>query len=44
MELLRIQKVLSMAGICSRRRAEEYIEQGYIKVNGSTIMEHRHEK
>jgi len=30
----RLQKILSARGICSRRKAEEYIEQGLIKVNG----------
>ena len=32
----RLQKLLSSAGICSRRRAEEYIAAGRIKVNGIT--------
>ena len=32
----RLQKILSGAGICSRRRAEEYIEQGRVCVNGAT--------
>lgn len=36
MEKLRIHKYLSQAGICSRRKAEEYIAQGLIKVNGKT--------
>ena len=30
----RIQKILSEAGICSRRSAEKLIEQGRVKVNG----------
>ena len=30
----RLQKILSAQGICSRRKAEEYIEQGLVKVNG----------
>ena len=30
----RIQKILSAQGISSRRKAEEYIEQGLVKVNG----------
>ncbi|PZM85673.1 rRNA pseudouridine synthase [Candidatus Gracilibacteria bacterium] len=33
-EKIRLQKYLSQAGICSRRKAEEYIEKGLIKVNG----------
>ncbi|MDD3646331.1 MAG: pseudouridine synthase [Candidatus Gracilibacteria bacterium] len=35
-ELVRLQKYMSQAGICSRRKAEEYIEQGLVKVNGET--------
>ena len=34
MEKIRIQKVLSDAGYCSRRKAEELISRGKIKVNG----------
>ncbi len=30
----RLQKILSARGICSRRKAEEYITQGLVKVNG----------
>ena len=30
----RLQKILSGRGICSRRKAEEYIERGLVKVNG----------
>ncbi|PIP65427.1 pseudouridine synthase [Candidatus Peregrinibacteria bacterium CG22_combo_CG10-13_8_21_14_all_49_11] len=30
----RLQKILSARGICSRRKAEEYIVQGLVKVNG----------
>lgn len=33
-ETLRLQKYLSQAGICSRRKAEEYIERGLVMVNG----------
>lgn len=29
-----MQKILSGAGVCSRRRAEEYLSQGRVKVNG----------
>lgn len=32
----RIQKILSQRGICSRRKAEEYITAGLVKVNGKT--------
>lgn len=36
---IRIQKYLSESGICSRRKAEEYLEQGLIRVNGKIIKE-----
>lgn len=36
---VRIQKYLSESGICSRRKAEEYLEQGLIKVNGKVLKE-----
>ena len=39
MEVIRIQKFLSEAGICSRRKAEELILQGKVKVNGKIIKE-----
>ena len=38
-EEIRVQKFLSEAGICSRRKAEELIMQGKIKVNGKIIIE-----
>ena len=34
MELIRIQKFLSDAGVCSRRHAEEEIESGNVYING----------
>lgn len=34
---IRIQKYLSEKGICSRRKAESYIEKGWVKVNGETV-------
>lgn len=34
MEKIRLQKILSDSGICSRRKAEEYISQGMVRVNG----------
>lgn len=37
MEPQRIQKIMSELGICSRRKAEEYISQGRVKVNGEVI-------
>ncbi len=33
-EKIRIQKYLSQSGVCSRRKAEEYIERWLVKVNG----------
>jgi 23S rRNA pseudouridine2605 synthase len=33
----RIQKILSAQGICSRRKAEEYITQGLVTVNGEIV-------
>ena len=35
----RLQKILSRAGIASRRHAEEYIVQGRVTVNGKVITE-----
>lgn len=35
----RIQKVIAQSGICSRRKAEELIKQGRVKVNGKLIKE-----
>lgn len=32
----RLQKILSAAGVCSRRQAEEYLRQGRVQVNGRT--------
>ena len=39
MELVRLQKYLADAGIASRRKCEEYISQGMVKVNGQVITE-----
>ena len=39
MEEVRLQKFLANSGICSRRKAEEYIQQGKIKVNGKIVYE-----
>ena len=39
MEEIRLQKYLSNQGICSRRKAEEYILDGYVKVNGIIVTE-----
>ena len=34
---MRINKYIASGGICSRRKAEEYINQGLVKVNGKTV-------
>ena len=34
MEKVRLQKLISQSGICSRRKAEELISQGRVRVNG----------
>ena len=36
---MRLQKFLSRAGICSRRKGEEYIQAGWISVNGKIVTE-----
>ena len=38
-KLERLQKILAAAGVASRRRAEELIEQGRVQVNGTTVTE-----
>lgn len=35
----RLQKVIAASGIASRRKAEEMIQQGRVKVNGQTVKE-----
>lgn len=39
MEEERLQKFIANQGICSRRKAEEYITSGRIKVNGNIVTE-----
>ena len=39
MEEIRLQKYLAEAGIASRRKCEEYILQGKVKVNGKIVTE-----
>jgi 23S rRNA pseudouridine2605 synthase/23S rRNA pseudouridine2604 synthase len=39
MSLMRLQKYLSTAGVCSRRHGEEYIQDGRVKVNGIVITQ-----
>ena len=38
-KLERLQKILAKAGVASRRKAEEMIEQGRVQVNGKTVTE-----
>lgn len=37
MEKVRIQKIIADSGYCSRRRAEQYIQNGEVKVNGRPV-------
>ena len=37
LNLERLQKILSKAGVASRRKAEEMIEQGRVQVNGAVV-------
>lgn len=39
MEEVRLQKYLSSCGVASRRKCEEYILQGLVKVNGKIVTE-----
>lgn len=39
MEEERLQKYLAECGVASRRKCEEYIVQGLVKVNGNTVTE-----
>ena len=39
MEEIRLQKYMADCGLASRRKCEEYILQGKVKVNGNTITE-----
>ncbi|MDR0733082.1 MAG: RNA-binding S4 domain-containing protein [Dysgonamonadaceae bacterium] len=38
-ELIRLNKYLANAGVCSRREADEFIRAGLVKVNGETVNE-----
>ena len=38
-EEIRLQKYLASKGIASRRKCEEYITQGKVKINGETVKE-----
>lgn len=37
--MMRLQKFLSAAGVCSRRQGEAYITEGLVKVNGVVVTE-----
>ena len=39
MEKVRISKLLSEQGLCSRREADQYIEQGLVTVDGEVVSE-----
>jgi 23S rRNA pseudouridine2605 synthase/23S rRNA pseudouridine2604 synthase len=39
MTLVRLQKFLAAAGVCSRRRAEDLIRSGRVEVNGRPVLE-----
>lgn len=38
-EQVRLNKFMANAGICSRREADEFIQQGLVKVNGTVVTE-----
>lgn len=38
-EQMRLNKFMANAGICSRREADEFIQQGLVKVNGVVVTE-----
>lgn len=38
-EQIRLQKYLAQCGVCSRRKAEEYIQQGLVTVDGLVVKE-----
>lgn len=37
MEKVRLQKIIADSGYCSRRRAEQLIEEGHVKLNGRPV-------
>lgn len=39
MEKIRLQKFMAEAGVASRRKSEELIAKGHVKVNGKTVVE-----
>ena len=38
-EPIRLNKFLSNAGVCSRREADEFIQEGVVQVNGQIVTE-----
>lgn len=38
-EQIRLNKFMANAGICSRREADEFIQQGLVKINGNVVTE-----
>lgn len=38
-EQIRLNKFMANAGICSRREADEFIQQGLVKINGQVVTE-----
>lgn len=38
-ELLRLSKLMAQRGLCSRREADSYIEQGLVKVDGEIVSQ-----
>lgn len=37
--MIRLNKYIANSGVCSRRKADEYIEQKLVKINGQTVLE-----
>ena len=39
MEKIRLSKLMSQQGLCSRREADNFIERGWVRVDGERITE-----
>ena len=39
MEKIRLSKLMSQQGLCSRREADSYIERGWVFVDGERVSE-----